>query len=122
MLASKDDLELVAVAADARSLLDAVERHAPEVVLTDLKLPPGYSAEGVELRPGLRSSHPEIGVIVISQYAELHEALALIDHGMAGRGLLLEDHLAHKDHLANSIRRVADGEPIFDPRLVEVLA
>jgi DNA-binding NarL/FixJ family response regulator len=121
VLQSEGDLELVAVAADAPELLEAVERHAPEIVLTDLKLPPGYATEGVELAHGLRSSHPEIGVIVISQYAELHEALSLIDHGMAGRGLLLEDQLAQKDHLAGSIRQVAGGEPVFDPRLVELL-
>src|SRR3954468_19710183 len=80
MLADAPEIELVAVTADRDTLMEAVERLDPEVVLTDIRMPPGHGTEGVDVANALRESHPQIGVIVISQYAEPHYAVALLEH------------------------------------------
>jgi len=121
LLETDPEIEVVAVAADAGSLLEVVERHLPDVVLTDVKMPPAYATEGIELARGLRQSHPAIAVIVVSQYAELHYALALLENGTAGRGYLLKDRLAHREQLTAAIRTVAAGGSVIDPKLVELL-
>ena len=121
LLETDPEIEVVAVAADAGSLLEVVERDLPDVVLTDVKMPPAYATEGIELARGLRQSHPAIGVIVVSQYAELHYALALLENGTAGRGYLLKDRLAHREQLTAAIRTVAAGGSVIDPKLVELL-
>ena len=121
LLEAEPGIEVVAVAADSGALLEAVERHVPDVVLTDVKMPPAYATEGVELARSLRTSHPSMGVLVVSQHAELHYALALLADGTARRGYLLKDRLAHRDQLVSAITQVATGGSVIDPKLVELL-
>jgi DNA-binding NarL/FixJ family response regulator len=121
LLEAEPAIEVVAVAADSAALLEAVEHHVPDVVLTDVKLPPGYATEGIELARALRRSQPKMGVIVVSSFAELRYALALLADGTAGRGYLLKDRLAHRDQLATAITQVAAGGSVIDPKLVDLL-
>jgi DNA-binding NarL/FixJ family response regulator len=121
LLESDTEIELVAVAADRDGLLAAVERAAPDIVLTDMKMPPGYGTEGIEIARRLHASHPETGVIVVSQYAGLEYALAFFETGTDRRGYLLKDRLGNREQLTSAITQVASGACVIDPKLVEAL-
>ena len=115
------DLELVGVSEDLGSLEAAVGRLAPEVVVTDIRMPPSGTDEGIRAAAGLRTSSPETGVVVLSQYVEPEYALALLEKGAAGRAYLLKERVADMDQLANAIREVAAGGSVIDPKVVETL-
>jgi DNA-binding NarL/FixJ family response regulator len=121
LLALDPAVEIVAAVADADSLRDACERLRPDVVLTDIRMPPTDTDEGIRLAGELRDSHPEIGVVVLSQYSDPVYALALLDRGSDGRAYLLKERVHNRAELMAAIRAVADGGSMIDPKIVEAL-
>jgi DNA-binding NarL/FixJ family response regulator len=111
----------VALVDDLPSLLGAVESDAPDVVVTDIRMPPTGTDEGVQAATTLRDTHPGLGVVVLSQYAEPAYALALLDGGSERRAYLLKERISDPDQLVNAIREVAAGGSVIDPKVVEVL-
>src|SRR5215471_18659543 len=117
----KEEVEVLEYCPDLDSLLRAVEEHAPNVVITDIRMPPTNTDEGIQAATALRDSNPEIGVVVISQYVSPHYALKLFEHGSAGRAYLLKEHVGHRIQLLEAIREVAAGGSVVDPKVVDVL-
>lgn len=116
-----DDLELVGEADDLPSLLGAVDEHGPDVVVTDIRMPPTGTDEGIQAANKLRDEAPRVGVVVLSQYAEPAYALALLAAGSAGRAYLLKERVSDVDDLLDAIRTVAAGGSVIDPEVVEHL-
>lgn len=116
-----DALELVAVCEDLNSLMEAVARENPDVVLTDIRMPPSFTDEGIDAAAQLRTTSPGIGVVVISQHDEAEYALALLEHGSQGRAYLLKERLSDFDQLIGAIEEVARGGSVIDPKVVEAL-
>jgi DNA-binding NarL/FixJ family response regulator len=121
LLASLADIEVVAVCDDLDSLFAAVEAEHPDVVVTDIRMPPGNSDEGIQAAARLRTSDPEVGVVVLSQYATPSYALALLESGSEGRSYLLKERIQDVEQLASAIRAVAEGGSVIDPKVVEAL-
>ena len=121
LLATVDDLEVVAVCSDLASLQAAIAAAKPDVVLTDIRMPPTSTDEGIRVSEELRQSNPAIGVVVLSQYADAEYALALLDKGAAGRAYLLKERVSDLEQLVNAIRQVAHGGSVIDARVVENL-
>jgi DNA-binding NarL/FixJ family response regulator len=121
LLGSEPEIDVVAVATNRQELLDAIVRETPDVVVTDIRMPPTHSSEGVEVAQLLRASAPETGVIVVSHYVEPEYALALLSEGTAGRGYLLKERLGNREQLISAIRQVAAGGSVIDPEVVEAL-
>jgi DNA-binding NarL/FixJ family response regulator len=116
-----EEVEVCEYCPDLPSLLQAVEQHQPNVVITDIRMPPSNTDEGIQAATELRESHPEIGVVVISQYVSPHYALKLFEHGSAGRAYLLKEHVGHRIQLMEAIREVGAGGSVVDPKVVDVL-
>jgi DNA-binding NarL/FixJ family response regulator len=121
LLATQPDLEVVATCSDLDSLLAAVEAEHPDVVVTDIRMPPDRSDEGIRVAARLRETHADVGVVVLSQYSEPGYALALLEGGSARRAYLLKERVEDVAQLAGAIRAVARGGSIIDPKVVEVL-
>jgi DNA-binding NarL/FixJ family response regulator len=121
LLADAPGVAVVGEYRDASSLLDAVDDDCPEVVLTDIRMPPSNTDEGIRLAALLRERSPETGVVVLSQYAEPPYVLALLEHGSDGRGYLLKDRIHDRGQLLAAIRAVAAGGSVIDPKIVELL-
>ena len=121
LLETQPDLEVVAVCADLDSLLAAVEAQKPDVVITDIRMPPGGMDEGIQAATRLREAHADVGVVVLSQYAHPSYALALLERGTAGRAYLLKERVEDVEQLVAAIRAVADGGSVIDPKVVEAL-
>jgi DNA-binding NarL/FixJ family response regulator len=121
LLASQQDIEVVASCDDLDSLLDAVEERRPDVVVTGIRMPPTHSDEGIRLAALLRESHPEVGVVVLSNYAEAGSAMALLESGSEGRAYLLKERVHSRTQLASAIHSVAAGGSVMDPKIVEPL-
>ena len=121
LLSGIDGVELVAVCADLDELLESIERQAPDVVLTDIRMPPTRTDEGIRAAARLRETHPGVGVVVLSQHSEPAYVLELLDAGSDGRGYLLKDRVHDRSQLSTAIRTVAAGGSVIDPKLVEVL-
>jgi DNA-binding NarL/FixJ family response regulator len=121
LLQSVDEVEVVAAVSDLDSLRAAVEREKPDVVVTDIRMPPTNTDEGIRLAESLRTSAPSMGVVVLSQYADAEYALALLEKGAAGRGYLLKERVSDLDQLVNAIREVARGGSVIDSKVVENL-
>jgi len=121
LLDSDPRVALVAVCEDAPALADAVERELPDVVVTDIRMPPGGDDEGVAFANALRSSHPWMGVVVVSQYADPRYGLALLQHGSDRRAYLLKDRLREREPLIAAIYAVAQGGSVLDPNVVDAL-
>jgi DNA-binding NarL/FixJ family response regulator len=117
----KDEVEVLEYCPDLDTLLRAVEEHRPNVVITDIRMPPTNTDEGIQAAATLRESDPEIGVVVISQYVSPHYALKLFEHGSAGRAYLLKERVGHRIQLLEAIREVAAGGSVVDPKVVDVL-
>jgi DNA-binding NarL/FixJ family response regulator len=117
----KDEVEVLEYCPDLDTLLHAVEEHRPNVVITDIRMPPTNTDEGIRAAAALRESRPEIGVVVISQYVSPHYALKLFEHGSAGRAYLLKERVGHRIQLLEAIREVAAGGSVVDPKVVDVL-
>ena len=121
LLASDPAVEVVAAVADADSLRDACAHHEPDVVLTDIRMPPTNTDEGIRLASELRDAHPRIGVVVLSQFSDPLYALTLLDRGSDGRAYLLKERVHNRAELMAAIRAVADGGSMIDPKIVETL-
>ena len=121
LLELADDIEVVASCGDYDSLLRSVATHQPDVVLTDIRMPPSQTDEGIRAADVIRADHPEIGVVVLSQYVEPEYARRLFEHGSESRAYLLKERVADLDELGDAIRRVADGGSVVDPKVVEAL-
>jgi DNA-binding NarL/FixJ family response regulator/DNA-binding SARP family transcriptional activator len=121
LLETNSDVEVAAVCEDLDSLLAAVEAERPDVVVTDIRMPPGNLDEGIQASDRLRVEHPEIGVVVLSQYLEPDYALALFEAGTERRAYLLKERVHDVDQLVAAIRAVADGGSVVDPKVVEAL-
>lgn len=105
-------------AADGPGLLELVRQDPPDVVVVDLRMPPGFSAEGIEAAVEIRGFAPAVGVMVLSQYVEAHHALRLMTEFDGGVGYLLKDRVSELDSFGVDLRKVARGETVIDPELV----
>jgi DNA-binding NarL/FixJ family response regulator len=121
VLDRQDDLEVVGEATDLPELERAVEELGPDVVVTDVRMPPTSTDEGIRAARALRTTHPRLGVVVLSQYAEPGYANALLEGGSAGRAYLLKERVSDPRQLAEAVRAVAQGGSMIDPAVVEVL-
>ena len=121
LLAVDPAVEIVAAVGDLDSLREACEQHRPDVVLTDIRMPPTGTDEGIRLAGELRDSHPEIGVVVLSQFSDPLYALALLERGSDRRAYLLKERVHNRAELMAAIRAVADGGSMIDPKIVEAL-
>jgi DNA-binding NarL/FixJ family response regulator len=115
------DLEVVAECIDLPSLRAELAAGLPDVIVTDVRMPPTFSDEGIRMAVELRDSHPEVGVVVLSQYAEPGYANELLGGGSAGRAYLLKERVSEPDQLADAIRAVARGGSVIDPTVVDML-
>jgi len=122
LLDATDGIEVVGVAEDAPSLIAAADQHEPDVVVTDIKMPPLFQLEGIEAAHEIRSRHPRTGVVVLSAHDDEAYALALLGRGHSGLGYLLKDRLGQGDELARAIREVAAGGSMIDPTIAERLS
>jgi DNA-binding NarL/FixJ family response regulator len=121
LLREVEEVELVGTAADLQGLLDIVEEHSPDVVLTDIRMPPTHTTEGIEAAKKIRAEHPAIGVVVLSQFADEDYAYDLLKEGAAGLGYLLKERVAEIDELVRALQEVAGGGSVLDPKVVEGL-
>ena len=121
LLEPEADIEVVAACDDLPSLLDAIESEQPDVVLTDIRMPPTSQDEGIQVADRLRETNPETGVVVLSQFAAPEYALALLENGADRRAYLLKDRVGDAAQLAGAIREVAGGGSVIDPKVVEAL-
>jgi DNA-binding NarL/FixJ family response regulator len=121
LLAAADAVEIVASCEDMESLLEAIETHRPDVVVTDIRMPPSNTDEGLQIAAMLRETRPETGVVVLSQYSEPAYVLRLLDHGSDARAYLLKERIHDRDELVGAIQTVAEGGSVIDPKVVEVL-
>jgi DNA-binding NarL/FixJ family response regulator len=115
------DVEVVAACGDLPDLIDAVDRERPDVVLTDIRMPPSHSDEGIRLANRLRETHPEVAVIVLSQYEEPVFALALLERGSDRRGYLLKERVHNRAELRDALHTVVRGGAVIDPTIVDAL-
>jgi DNA-binding NarL/FixJ family response regulator len=121
LLATVPEIDIVAVCDDRDSLLSAIETTKPDAVLTDIRMPPGNSDEGIEVAARLRETSPRTGVVVLSQFSEATYALRLFDQGASGRAYLLKERVSDLDQLVNALREVTRGGSVVDPKVVEAL-
>jgi DNA-binding NarL/FixJ family response regulator len=121
VLSGAPQLEVEAECDDADALLRAIEERRPDVVLTDIRMPPTQTDEGIRLAAQLRATHPRIGVVVLSQYADPGYVLELLDAGSEGRAYLLKERIHDRRQLVAAIEAVAAGQSVIDPKIVEVL-
>jgi DNA-binding NarL/FixJ family response regulator len=121
LLETESDLEVAAACGDLDSLLDAVAAERPDVVITDIRMPPGGADEGIQAAETLRETNPEVGVVVLSHYANPSYALALLEGGSARRAYLLKERVEDLGQLVAAIRAVAEGGSVIDPIVVEAL-
>ncbi len=121
LLAHEDDLEVVATCGTYDELMEAAAREQPDVVVTDIRMPPTGSDEGIRAALALRESQPGVGVVVLSQYAEPAYALALLERGSEARAYLLKERVSDPHQLVNAITEVARGGSVIDPIVVENL-
>ena len=121
LLSQTTEIELAAVCATAPELEQAIETWHPDVVVTDIRMPPSEGNEGIRIAAALRETAPEVGVVVLSQYAETEYALELLEHGTGGRAYLLKERIRSKEQLLDAIAAVARGGSVIDPSIVDVL-
>jgi DNA-binding NarL/FixJ family response regulator len=121
-LLTEAGFEVVARAADANELLSAVRVHRPDVAITDIRMPPTQTDEGLKAAAAIREEHgTAVGVLVLSQYVETTFALRLVSDGAGGVGYLLKDRVDDLDDFADAIRRIAKGGSVIDPEVVAQL-
>ena len=121
LLGHAPEIEVVATASDHDTLLAAVEDHEPDVVVTDIRMPPTGTDEGLKAAERLREIDPDAGVVVLSQYADPQYALAFLEHGSRGRAYLLKERVSDIEQLLGAIRAVARGESFIDPKVIDAL-
>jgi DNA-binding NarL/FixJ family response regulator len=121
VLAEVEVVEVVGSCADRDSLLRAVDTEQPDVVVTDIRMPPSESDEGLQVAAALRLTHPDVGVVVLSQFVEPHYGLALLETGSEGRAYLLKERIQHGAQLVAAIEAVSEGGSVIDSKVVESL-
>jgi DNA-binding NarL/FixJ family response regulator len=121
VLAAIDGVEVVGTCVDLDGLLESIAEQRPDVVLTDIRMPPTGTNEGIMVAERLRETDPDVGVVVLSQYSEPAYVLALLEDGSDRRGYLLKERIHDRGQLSTAIRTVAEGGSVIDPKLVEVL-
>ena len=121
LVAANEGFELVGTASDLPELFAVIEEHGPDVVITDIRMPPTSRDEGIQAAAWLHDHRPNVGVVVLSQYTNPGYAVALLEHGSAGRAYLLKERVASIDELARAIRTVADGGSVIDHTVVDEL-
>ncbi len=121
LLSGCQELELVGTAADLPGLLALVDELTPDAVLTDIRMPPSYSREGIEAAQEIRRRHPSIGILVLSQYAEEDYAFSLLSQGATGVGYLLKERIGDRTELVHALLQVAAGGTVLDPKIVEAV-
>ena len=121
LLSSIDEVELVGTAEDLDGLLAAVENEQPEAVLTDIRMPPTHTMEGIDAARRIRTEHPGTGVVVLSQFADEAYAYDLLKDGAAGLGYLLKERVADVGEVVRALQEVARGGSVLDPKVVEAL-
>ena len=121
LLEAETDIDLVAACEDRDSLLELIEAESPDVVLTDIRMPPTGTDEGIRVADRLRDTHPDTGVVVLSQFMDPRYALALLERGADGRAYLLKERVRDIEQLVGAIREVAAGGSVIDPKVVEAL-
>jgi len=121
LLSSVDDVEIVGTAESYDELLAAVEEESPDAVLTDIRMPPTGTDEGIRAAKAIRAEHPAVGVVVLSQFADEEYAYDLLKDGAEGLGYLLKERVADVDEVVRALREVARGGSVLDPKVVEAL-
>jgi DNA-binding NarL/FixJ family response regulator len=121
LLQNSSEVELVGMAASLDELMEKVEELKPEVVLTDIRMPPTNTTEGIDAAKRIRAEHPEIGVVVLSQYAEEEYAYDLLKDGAAGLGYLLKERVSDLEEVVRALNEVSKGGSVLDPKVVEAL-
>lgn len=121
ILEASGNVEVVAAVESAEVLLDVVDHLEPDAVVVDIRMPPTHGMEGVEAAHAIRSRHPSIGVVVLSQYADSMYAFELFRDGTAGLAYLLKDRVGDREELVRAIREVVAGGSVIDPSIVERL-
>ena len=121
LLTETADIDLVETVADPDALLTAVAAHRPDAVLTDIRMPPTYTTEGIDAAKRIRAEFPETGVVVLSQYVEEDYAFELLADGVSGLGYLLKERVSDIDELVRALTDVSRGGSALDPKVVEGL-
>ncbi len=121
LLELEDDLVVVGTADDRDGLVSGAEAAEPNVIVTDIRMPPSFTREGIEAAKEVRRRHPGTGVVVLSQYDDPEYALSLLAEGAEGYAYLLKDRIGEGDQLARAVREVAGGRSVLDPTIVEAL-
>jgi len=121
LLETRPELEVADVCGDLPSLLAAVDAERPDVVVTDIRMPPNSIDEGIQAAERLRRTNPDVGVVVLSQYSNPSYVLAFLEGGSAGRAYLLKERVKDLAQLVAAIRAVAAGGSVIDPKVVEAL-
>jgi DNA-binding NarL/FixJ family response regulator len=121
LLSAAPDIELVAVCSDLGGLMSAVDELMPDVVLTDIRMPPGRSDEGIQVARHCRLHHPKTGVVLLSQYVDPAYVRTLLDQGAESRGYLLKERVSDVEELVATLRTVATGGSFVDPKVIEAL-
>jgi DNA-binding NarL/FixJ family response regulator len=121
LLQNSGEVDLVGTAASLEELLTQVEELKPQAVLTDIRMPPTNTTEGIDAAKRIRNEHPEIGVVVLSQYAEEEYAYDLLKDGAAGLGYLLKERVSDLEEVVRALNEVAKGGSVLDPKVVETL-
>jgi DNA-binding NarL/FixJ family response regulator len=121
LLTEAEGIELVDTVTDPASLFRAVAEHQPDAVLTDIRMPPSYTTEGIDAAKRIRAEYPHTGVVVLSQYVEEEYAFELLSDGVAGLGYLLKERVSQLDELVRALYDVSNGGSALDPRVVEGL-
>ena len=121
VLALSDEIDLVDSCGNYDELIAAVSEHEPDVVITDIRMPPTQTDEGIRAANEIRKTNPDVGVVVLSQYVEPDYAMTLFDQGSDGRAYLLKERVGDVEELATAVKRVADGGSVVDPKVVDAL-
>ena len=121
VLGEVDRVEIVATAASFDELIAAVDAHEPDAVLTDIRMPPTGTDEGIRAAKRIRADHPSIGVVVLSQYADDEYAYDLLKDGAGGLGYLLKERVGDVTELVRALDEVTSGGSVLDPKVVEAL-
>jgi DNA-binding NarL/FixJ family response regulator len=117
-LLQSEGLDVVAEAADSTQLLEAIDQHGADVAVVDIRMPPSYTIEGIQAAGTIKSRHPEIGVLLLSQYVETENAMSLLKNGAKGLGYLLKERVSDVDEFIDALHRVSAGGTAIDPELV----
>ena len=121
LLAHQDDIELVGAASNLPELLEAARASRPDVVVSDIRMPPSHTDEGISAAATLAAEQPDIGVVLLSQHVEADYAVRFLEHGSARRAYLLKERVGDARELVNAITTVAAGGSVIDPMVVEQL-